>query len=86
MDKIWLNSYPSSVPAEINPDIYQSVTQILEESFKKHAASPFSVCMDRWMTYKEVDDLSRALGAWLQSQGLEAGARVAIMLPNLPQF
>ena len=86
MDKIWLNSYPSSVPAEINPDIYQSVTQILEESFKKHADSPFSVCMDRWMTYKEVDDLSRALGAWLQSQGLEAGARVAIMLPNLPQF
>lgn len=86
MEKIWLNSYPSSVPAEINPEIYQSVTQILEESFKKHAASPFSVCMDRWMSYKEVDDLSSALGAWLQNQGLEPGARVAIMLPNLPQF
>jgi long-chain acyl-CoA synthetase len=86
MDKIWLKSYPSSVPAEINPEIYQSLTQILEESFKKHAASPFSVCMDRWMSYKEVDDLSSALGAWLQSQGLEPGARVAIMLPNLPQF
>jgi long-chain acyl-CoA synthetase len=86
MEKIWLNSYPSSVPAEINPEIYQSVTQILEESFKKHAASPFSVCMDRWMSYKEVDDLSSALGAWLQNQGLESGDRVAIMLPNLPQF
>jgi long-chain acyl-CoA synthetase len=86
MEKIWLKSYPSSVPAEINPEIYQSVTQLLEESFKKNAASPFSVCMDRWMSYKEVDDLSAALGAWLQSQGLEPGARVAIMLPNLPQF
>ena len=86
MEKIWLNSYPPSVPAEINPEIYQSVTQLLEESFKKNAASPFSVCMDRWMSYKEVDDLSAALGAWLQSQGLEPGARVAIMLPNLPQF
>ncbi|MEY4910758.1 MAG: hypothetical protein RL761_421 [Pseudomonadota bacterium] len=86
MDKIWLKSYPAGVPAEINPDIYQSLTQLLEESFKKNAASPFSVCMDRWMTYKEVDDLSAALGAWLQSLGLQPGACVAIMLPNLPQF
>jgi long-chain acyl-CoA synthetase len=86
MDKIWLKSYPPSVPAEINPETFQSVTQLLEDSFKKNATSPFSVCMDRWMTYKEVDDLSAALGAWLQSQGLEPGARVAIMLPNLPQF
>jgi long-chain acyl-CoA synthetase len=86
MERIWLKSYPSGVPADINPDIYQSLTQLLEESFKKNATSPFSVCMDRWMTYKEVDDLSAALGAWLQNQGLEPGARVAIMLPNLPQF
>jgi long-chain acyl-CoA synthetase len=86
MDKIWLKSYPPGVPAEINPETFQSLTQLLEDSFKKNAASPFSVCMDRWMTYKEVDDLSAALGAWLQSLGLEPGARVAIMLPNLPQF
>lgn len=86
MDKIWLKSYPASVPHEIDPAIYQSLTQLLEESFKKNAASPFAVCMERWMSYKEVDELSAALGAWLQSQGLEPGARVAIMLPNLPQF
>jgi long-chain acyl-CoA synthetase len=86
MDKIWLKSYPPGVPAEIYPEKFQSLTQLIEESFKKNATSPFSVCMDRWMTYKEVDDLSAALGAWLQSQGLEPGARVAIMLPNLPQF
>ena len=86
MEKIWLKNYPPGVPAEINPETFQSVTQLLEDSFKKNASSPFSICMDRWMTYKEVDDLSAALGAWLQSQGLEPGARVAIMLPNLPQF
>ncbi len=86
MEKIWLKSYPSGVPAEINPDTYESLTQLLEEAFKKHAARPFAVCMEQWMTYKEVDDLSAALAAWLQSQGLEPGARVAIMLPNLPQF
>lgn len=86
MDKFWLKSYPQSVPHAIDPDKFRSLTQLLEDSFKKNAASPFSVCMDRWMSYREVDELSAALGAWLQSQGLESGARVAIMLPNLPQF
>ncbi|MBX3656622.1 MAG: AMP-binding protein [Ramlibacter sp.] len=86
MDKIWLDSYPAGVPHDINPEQYRSLTHLLEESFKKNASSPFSVCMDRWMSYGELDDLSSALGAWLQSMGLEPGARVAIMLPNIPQF
>ena len=79
MDKIWLKSYPPGVPHDINPAQYRSVPHMLEESFKKNAARPFSVCMDRWMTYGQLDDLSSAMGAWLQSQGLEPGARVAII-------
>ena len=86
MEKIWLKSYPQGVPADINPEQYKSLVQLLDESFKKNAANPFSVCMEKWMTYKQVDELSTALGAWLQSQGLEPGSRVAIMLPNIPQF
>ena len=86
MDKIWLKSYPPGVPHDINPAQYRSVPHMLEESFKKNAARPFSVCMDRWMSYGQLDDLPSAMGAWLQSQGLEPGARVAIMLPNVPQF
>jgi long-chain acyl-CoA synthetase len=86
MDKIWLNSYPDNVPHEINPEQYSSLTALLEESFKKHAAHPFTVCMDRWMSYAQLDELSGALGAWLQSKNLAQGARVAIMLPNIPQF
>jgi acyl-CoA synthetase (AMP-forming)/AMP-acid ligase II len=86
MDKFWLKSYPEGVPHEIDPDQYRSLTQLLEESFKKNATRPFSVCMDRWMSYGELDSLSAALGAWLQSRGLAPGARVAIMLPNVPQF
>ena len=86
MDKIWLKSYPASVPHEIQPDQYRSLTAMLEESFRKHAAKPYTVCMDRWMSYGQLDSLSSALGAWLQSRGLEPGARVAIMLPNIPQF
>ncbi len=86
MERIWLKSYPPGVPHEVDPGQYRSVAHLLEESFRKHAASPFSVCMDRWMSYGELDRLSAALGAWLQGLGLEPGARVAIMLPNVPQF
>ena len=86
MDKYWLKNYPEGVPHEIQPEQYRSLTQLLEESFKKNAAKPFSVCMERWMSYGQLDDLSAAMGAWLQAQGLEPGARVAIMLPNVPQF
>ena len=86
MEKIWLKSYPPGVPHDVKPEQYRSVAHLLEESFRKHASSPFSVCMDQWMTYGELDRRSAALGAYLQSLGLEPGARVAIMLPNIPQF
>ena len=84
--KPWLTSYPQGVPHEIDPEQYTSLTHLLEESFRKHADRSFSVCMERWMTYRQLDELSKSLGAWLQSKGLEPGARVAIMLPNVPQF
>ncbi|GKS75171.1 AMP-binding protein [Acidovorax sp. SUPP950] len=86
MERIWLKNYPPGVPHSVEPEQYRSLPHLFEESFRKHADRPFSVCMDRWMTYGELDRLSAQLGAWLQGQGLEPGARVAIMLPNVPQF
>ena len=86
MDRHWLASYPSGVAHDIDVTQYQSLTHLLEESFRKNKDRPFSVCMNCWMTYGQVDTLSAALGAYLQSRGLQPGARVAIMLPNLPQF
>ncbi|MFN9727965.1 AMP-binding protein [Acidovorax sp.] len=86
MEKIWLKSYPPGVPHEVHPEQYCSVPHLLEESFRKHASKPFSVCMDQWMSYAELDRRSAALGAYLQSLCLAPGARVAIMLPNIPQF
>jgi len=82
----WLAHYPAGVPHDVDPEQYRSVAHLLEESFRQHADSPFSVCMDQWMSYGELDRLSTQLGAWLQGQGLAPGARVAIMLPNVPQF
>ena len=85
-ERHWLASYPADVPHDIRPEQYHSLAQLLEESFKKFAANPVTICFDRFMSYRKLDDLSSALGAWLQSTGLEPGARVAIMLPNVPQF
>jgi len=86
MDKFWVKQYPPGVPHDIDMSQYRSLNQLLEESFRANAHRPFSVCMDRWMTYKQLDEQSAALGAWLQRLGLEPQARVAIMLPNIPQF
>ncbi|WP_343728159.1 long-chain-fatty-acid--CoA ligase [Duganella sp.] len=86
MEKIWLKSYPEGVPAEIDNTQYRSVTHLLEESFRKYADRNAFVCMDKFMTYGELDQLSSKMGAWLQSKGLPAGARVAIMMPNVLQY
>jgi long-chain acyl-CoA synthetase len=86
MDRFWLKSYPEGVPHDVDPGQYRSLNQLLEESFRKNARRPFSVCLERWMSYAQLDEYSASLGAWLQGLGLEPGARVAIMLPNLPQF
>ena len=86
MNRHWLTSYPEGVAHDIDTEQFSSLSQLLEDSFKKNAAKPFSVCFDRWMSYGVLDELSAQLGAWLQSMGLEKDARVAIMLPNIPQF
>ena len=86
MNRHWLKSYPEGVAHEIDTEQFSSLNQLLEDSFKRNASKPFSVCMDRWLSYGKLDELSSAMGAWLQSLGLEPDARVAIMLPNVPQF
>jgi acyl-CoA synthetase (AMP-forming)/AMP-acid ligase II len=86
MTRPWLTQYPEGVPHDVAPERYRSLSALLEESFKQHAREPVSVCMEQWMSYGELDSLSAAMGAWLQGRGMLPGARVAIMLPNVPQF
>ena len=86
MDKFWLKSYQEGVPAEIDWTQYRSLTHLLEEAFRKYAGRKAYACMDASITYAELDRLSQQMGAWLQSRGMEKGARVAIMLPNVLQY
>ena len=86
MDHIWLKSYPQGVPAVIEPAQYQSLVHLLEESFKKFASRNAYVCMDAYLTYGELDTYSKQMAAWLQSRGMQKGARVAVMMPNVLQY
>ncbi len=86
MDKIWIRSYPPGVPAEIDYTRYRSLVHLMDEAFAKYAARDAYVCMDKFLTYADVDRMSRDVGAWLQAQGLQRGARVALMMPNVLQY
>ncbi|MDE4919483.1 long-chain acyl-CoA synthetase [Cupriavidus metallidurans] len=86
MEKLWLKNYPAGVPAEIDASQFRSLAQLLEESFRTYADRRAFICMDHAITYGELDQLSHAFAAWLQSRGLRPGARVAIMMPNVLQY
>ncbi len=86
MDKIWLKHYPAGVPAEVDTAHYGSLVALLEESFSKYATRTAYRYMGQDYSYAQIDALSRAFAAWLQAQGLQPGERVAIMMPNVPQY
>ena len=86
MEKIWLKQYPAGVPAQIDVALYASLVTLMEESFVKYRALPAYVFMGKTVTFGQVDDASRALAAYLQTLGLDKGDRVAVMLPNVPQY
>jgi long-chain acyl-CoA synthetase len=86
MERIWLKQYPAGVPADIDVNLYPSLVDLLEESFAKFRDRKAFICMDKSITYRELDEMSVALGAYLQSKGLAKGARVALMMPNVLQY
>jgi long-chain acyl-CoA synthetase len=86
MERIWLKQYPPGVPADIEPTQYASLVDLLEESFTKFADRKAFICMDKSVSYRDLDQMSVALAAYLQGRGLQRGARVAIMMPNVLQY
>ncbi len=82
----WLGQYPAGVPARIDEANLPSLATLLEDAFRHYARRDALAFMDRRMSHRELDELSQAFGAWLQSLGLERGSRVAVMMPNVPQY
>ena len=83
MDKVWLRSYPEGVSAEADVDAYDSIAALFEESVGRFADRPAYSSFGVTITYRDLDERSRALAAYLQGLGLDPGDRVAIMMPNL---
>jgi long-chain acyl-CoA synthetase len=86
MERIWLKQYPAGVPADIDVTQYSSLVELLEESFAKFSDRKAFICMDKSISYRDLDEMSQALAAYLQSKGLQKGARVALMMPNVLQY
>ena len=87
MDKIWLKEYPENVPAEIDVNEFPSLREFLEHSFTKYRSLPAFTNMGHSISFGELDEMSRYLGAWLQKNaGLAKGDRVAVMMPNIIQY
>ncbi|HSW18091.1 MAG TPA: long-chain-fatty-acid--CoA ligase [Ramlibacter sp.] len=85
-ERPWLAAYPAGVPADIDPSRYGSLVALMDESFEKYADRTAYSFMGRDVSYAETDVVSQALAAYLQGLGLVKGDRVAIMMPNVPQY
>jgi long-chain acyl-CoA synthetase len=85
-ERPWLQAYPPGVPADIDASQYPSLVALLEESFQKHGDKVAYSFLGKEFSFGYVDSLSRAFAAYLQSLGLSKGDRVAIMMPNVPQY
>ncbi|GAA3985481.1 long-chain fatty acid--CoA ligase [Comamonas faecalis] len=85
-DRPWLAAYPQGVPADIDPTQYQSLVQLMEQAFTEYADRTAYSFMGKDVSYGQTDALSRQFAAYLQSLGLARGDRVALMMPNVPQY
>ena len=86
LNPVWLKSYPEGIPAEIASDPYSSLVGLLEDSFAKYADRCAYSFMGKDISFAQTNEESLALAAYLQSLGLVQGDRVAIMMPNVPQY
>jgi long-chain acyl-CoA synthetase len=86
LNPVWLKSYPEGVPADIDASQYSSLVGLLDESFSKYANRPAYSFMGKDFSFAQTDQESLAMAAYLQSLGLSKGDRVAVMMPNVPQY
>ncbi len=86
MDKIWLSSYETNIPADAKVDRFPSLVEMFDESVRKFADRPSFHNLGRTLSFAELDRLSREFAGFLQQRGLAPGDRIALMMPNLLQY
>ncbi|NDF80250.1 MAG: long-chain fatty acid--CoA ligase, partial [Betaproteobacteria bacterium] len=85
-ERVWLDSYPEGVPTDIDASQYDSLVGLMADSFAQYADRTAYSYMGQDISYSKTDVTSQAMAAYFQSLGLEKGDRVAIMMPNVPQY
>jgi long-chain acyl-CoA synthetase len=84
---VWLSSYPSGIPAEIDINKYSSVVAVLQEACDQFRQRPAFHSMGTTISYDDVDRLSASFASYLLNVlKLKKGDRVALMLPNVLQY
>ena len=85
-DRIWLSSYPEGVPSDIDASRYSSLVTLMQEGFTQFADRTAFSFMGKDLSYADLEAQSQAMAAYFQSLGLAKGDRIAIMMPNVPQY
>ncbi len=86
LDRPWLKHYPAGVPADIDTEAYPSLVALMNDAMQRYASRAAYSFMGKDFSFADIDQASQALAAYLQSLGLKRGERVAVMMPNVPQY
>ena len=87
MEKIWFDNYPPNAEKTIDVTKYESLVEMFEAAVKRHPDMPAYINMGQILTFRKLEERSRAFAAYLQNElRLEKGDRVALMMPNLLQY
>ena len=86
LDRPWVENYPAGVPADIDTSAYSSLVALMDEAMQQYASRVAYSFMGKDFTFAQVNQASQALAAYLQSLGLQKGDRLAVMMPNVPQY
>lgn len=86
MQRPWLDHYPAGIPADLPGAPYRSLAELFDDAFRRHGDLPAFRFLGMALTFRQLDVQSRNFAAYLQSLGLEKGDRVALMMPNVPQY
>ncbi|NDV12606.1 long-chain-fatty-acid--CoA ligase [Crenobacter caeni] len=86
MDKVWFKNYQQGVAHEIDVNTFASINEVFDKSVARFRDRSAVACMDKVLSYGELDRKVSDFASYLQQLGLSKGSRVAIMMPNLLQY
>ena len=85
-NKPWLQNYDKGVPATLQPYLNRTLIDVMRETAGLRPNHPALLFKGTKISYSELDRLSDAFAQALIAQGIKKGDRVAIVMPNIPQF